>query len=81
MLAALAPPAWRRDSDSSPPEGSALAQWLCPPTDARAACHVPVKNKAHELQVEGAGEAEEADPAGGVLLALAALAEVAVVPL
>lgn len=41
--------------------------------------HSPIKDEAHELQVEGAGKAEEADPPGGILLALAGLTEVAVV--
>lgn len=38
----------------------------------------PVKDEAHELQVESRREAVEFDPAGGALLALAAFTEVAV---
>lgn len=40
--------------------------------------YVPVKDEAHELQVESGWEAVEFDPAGSALLALAVLAEVAV---
>lgn len=41
----------------------------------------PIEHEAHELEVEGARKAEQAYPPGGVLFALAGLAEVAIVPL
>lgn len=43
-------------------------------------CYLPVKDKAHELQVEGGREVVQFDPSSGTLFTLTALAEVAVLP-
>lgn len=42
--------------------------------------HSPVKHKAHELQVESAGQAEQPDLPRGVLLALTSLTKITIVP-
>lgn len=49
------------------------------PTASRRS-HSPVKHKAHELQVEGAGQAEQPDLPRGILLALTSLTKITIVP-
>lgn len=47
----------------------------------QAICYAPIKNKAHELQVEGGRKGVQFDPSGGILFTLTALTVVTVVPI